>query len=391
MISATYSLLWRKTFILFFSLCYLSVFSQLEKIPAIQDTAFLIESEILNQPRSIWIHLPEGYSSSQAYPVLYLLDGDAHFKYVSQMTDYLSDYDRNRIPKMIVVAILNINRGKDLNIRHNVVNGKEVPSGISVADGAGRFLKFIDQELIPQINSRFKTQPYRILMGHSLAGEFALYAKNTLPDLFQSTILISPAIHNENMVVMADFHKMLQRKNLKGKMFVTLGDEDTQKVNLITEQLKQFSPATFEWDFKFYKEENHFSVTYKSIFDGLKFIYKNWFFDNYSTVLMTPKEIHQHFDRLSKEFGYTVHPTEDFVNNRAYGQLRAGNINIALDLFQQNVKDHPDSWNAYDSLAEAYMKKGDKKSAIENYKKSLQLNPDNADGKTILEKLLSEK
>lgn len=52
---------------------------------------------------------------------------------------------------------------------------------------------------------------------------------------------------------------------------------------------------------------------------------------------------------------------------------------------------HPDSWNAYDSLAEAYMKKGDKKSAIENYKKSLQLNPDNADGKTILEKLLSEK
>ncbi|WP_312994336.1 alpha/beta hydrolase-fold protein [Chryseobacterium flavum] len=391
MISATDLLIWRKTFILFFSLCFLSAFSQLEKIPATQDTAFLIESTILNQPRSIWVHLPEGYSSSQTYPVLYLLDGDAHFKYVSQMTDYLSDYDRNRIPKMIVVAIVNINRGKDLNIRHNISDGKEDSSSISVVDGAGRFLKFIDKEVIPEINSRFKTQPYRILMGHSLAGEFALYAKNTLPDLFQATILISPAILDENIVVMTDFNKMLQKKNLKGKMFVTLGDEDTQKVNLITEQLKLFSPATFEWDFKYYKEENHFSVTYKSIFDGLKFIYKNWFFDNYSTVLMTPKEIQQRFDRLSKEFGYTLLPTEDFVNNRAYKQLRAGNINIALDLFQQNVKNHPDSWNAYDSLGEAYMKKGDKKSAIENYKKSLQLNPDNADGKIILEKLLSEK
>ncbi|WP_343659849.1 alpha/beta hydrolase-fold protein [Chryseobacterium sp.] len=383
--------MWKKTFLLFFSLCFFFAFSQLEKIPAFQDTAFLIESKILNQPRSIWVHLPEGYSSSQTYPVLYLLDGDAHFKYVSQMADYLSDYDRNRIPKIIVVAIVNVNRGKDLNIRHNAVNGKEDPSSISVTDGAGRFLKFLDQEVIPQINLRFKTQPYRILMGHSLAGEFALYAKNTLPDLFQSTILISPAIHDENILIMADFNRILQQKNLKGKMFVTIGDEDLQKVNLITEQLKQFSSTTFDWDFKYYKEENHFSVTYKSIFDGLKFIYKNWFFDNYSTVLMTPKEIQLRFDALSKEFGYTIPPTEDFVNNRAYKQLRAGNINIAIDLFQQNVKNHPDSWNAYDSLGEAYLKKGDKKSAIKNYKKSLQLNPDNADGKIILEKLLSEK
>lgn len=391
MISVTFTLPQRKTFLLFFSLCFISAFSQLEKIPPTQDTAFLIESKILNQPRSVWVHLPEGYSSSQTYPVLYLLDGDAHFKYVSQMTDYLSDYDRNRIPKMIVVAIVNVNRGKDLSIRYHPVEGKEGSSSISVTDGAGRFLKFIDQELIPQINSRFKTQPYRILMGHSLAGEFALYTKNTIPDLFQSTIMISPAIHDENISIMADFKAMLQKKSIKGKMFITLGDEETQKVNLITEQLKRYSPAAFEWDFKQYKEENHFSVTYKSIFDGLKFIYKNWFFDNYSTVLMTPKEIQQRFDGLSKEFGYTIFPTEDFVNNRAYRQLRAGNIDIALDLFLQNVKNHPSSWNAYDSLGEAFMKKGDKKSAIENYKKSLQLNPDNTDGKEMLERLLSEK
>ncbi|REC43361.1 alpha/beta hydrolase-fold protein [Chryseobacterium pennipullorum] len=380
---------WRKIFLLYFSLLSFSAFSQLENIPPNQDTAFLIESKVLHQPRSIWVHLPEGYSPSQSYPVLYLLDGDAHFKYVSQLTDYLSDYDRNRIPKIIVVGIVNIDRGKDLNIHYDLLNGKKDLSKISVSEGSGKFLKFIELEVVPQINSRFKTQPYRILMGHSLAGEFAFYTKNTLPGLFQAIILISPAIHDENSSLIGDFSKMLQRKDLKGKMYISLGDENTQKVNLITEQLRRFAPASFEWDFRHYKEEDHFSVTYKSMFDGLKFIYKNWFFDNYSSTLMTPEEIQQRFESLSKEFGYPIQPTEDFVNNRGYKQLRAGNIDIALNLFQQNVRNYPDSWNAYDSLGEVYMKKGDKKSAIENYKKSLQLNSDNADGKKILEQLQS--
>lgn len=391
MISKLYSFLWKKVSLLFFSLWSLSAFSQLENIPSNNDTAFLIESKILNESRSIWVHLPVAYSSFQSYPVLYLLDGDAHFKYVSQLTDYLSDYDRNRIPKIIVVAIVNINRGKDLSIRHNTVNGKEDTSSTSLTDGAGKFLKFIDQEVVPQINSRYKTQPYKILVGHSLAGEFAFYTKNTLPDLFQSTIVISPAIHDENISMVDDFSKILQQKKLRGKLFISLGDEDTQKVDLITQRLKNLAPPTFEWNYKHYKDENHFSVPYKSIFDGLKFIYKNWFFDNYGTELMASKEIQKRFDALSKEFGYTIRPTEDFVNNCAYRQLRAGNIDTALELFQQNVKDHPDSWNAYDSLGEVYMKKGYKKSAIENYKKSLQLNPDNNDGKEMLEKLQSDK
>ncbi|MCJ7933354.1 MAG: tetratricopeptide repeat protein [Chryseobacterium sp.] len=79
-----------------------------------------------------------------------------------------------------------------------------------------------------------------------------------------------------------------------------------------------------------------------------------------------------------------IYPTENFVNNRGYKQLRSGNINRAIEVFLNNTKNYPNFWNVYDSLGEAYMLKGNKKSAIENYEKSIQLNPNNTDGKEML-------
>jgi Tfp pilus assembly protein PilF len=49
-----------------------------------------------------------------------------------------------------------------------------------------------------------------------------------------------------------------------------------------------------------------------------------------------------------------------------------------------NVEEFPESWNVYDSLAEAYLKIGDKQKAKENYKKSVELNPENTNGIQML-------
>jgi Flp pilus assembly protein TadD len=57
-------------------------------------------------------------------------------------------------------------------------------------------------------------------------------------------------------------------------------------------------------------------------------------------------------------------------------------LKINADLF-------PDSWNVYDSLAEAHMKNGDDAQAIRLYEKSLELKPDNQNGKDMLERLRS--
>nr|NIR48311.1 tetratricopeptide repeat protein [candidate division KSB1 bacterium]NIR73039.1 tetratricopeptide repeat protein [candidate division KSB1 bacterium]NIS23819.1 tetratricopeptide repeat protein [candidate division KSB1 bacterium]NIT70746.1 tetratricopeptide repeat protein [candidate division KSB1 bacterium]NIU24468.1 tetratricopeptide repeat protein [candidate division KSB1 bacterium] len=59
----------------------------------------------------------------------------------------------------------------------------------------------------------------------------------------------------------------------------------------------------------------------------------------------------------------------------------------AIAVFKLNVEAYPDSWNVYDSLAEAYMENGQNELAIQFYKKSLQMNPDNTNGKRMLQKL----
>ena len=55
-----------------------------------------------------------------------------------------------------------------------------------------------------------------------------------------------------------------------------------------------------------------------------------------------------------------------------------------------NVEDHPESWNVYDSLAEAFKEAGDRQRAIELYEKSLRLNPDNANAVRMLEELRNQ-
>jgi cyclase len=72
-----------------------------------------------------------------------------------------------------------------------------------------------------------------------------------------------------------------------------------------------------------------------------------------------------------------------------YHLLGKGKTGDAIKIFELYVKEFPKAWNAYDCLAEAYMKDGRKDLAIKNYKKSLKLNPQNTNGADILKELES--
>lgn len=80
-------------------------------------------------------------------------------------------------------------------------------------------------------------------------------------------------------------------------------------------------------------------------------------------------------------------PNENELNDWAYRVMSSGQTKEALELFKLNVSLYPDSWNAYDSLAEGYEKLGDSTLATENYRRSLALNPDNKNAVGHLDKL----
>jgi hypothetical protein len=136
--------------------------------------AFTIRSAILGEARRIDVALPPSYGRTAAnrlYPVAIVLDGEESFPVVSAVSAELA---RNgQIPEMIIVAIENTDRLRDLT-----------PPGLSVSgsskhEGGDRFLDFVEKELLPEVDRQLRGGAPRVLIGHSSGGILATYAAAT--------------------------------------------------------------------------------------------------------------------------------------------------------------------------------------------------------------------
>jgi len=95
--------------------------------------------------------------------------------------------------------------------------------------------------------------------------------------------------------------------------------------------------------------------------------------DKYQAIKSTPSD--------------KVYFDEAEFNRLGYQLLGENKVKEAIEIFKMNVEMYPESWNVYDSLGEGYMNDGQKDLAIKYYKKSLELNPDNENGKAMLRRL----
>ena len=184
-----------------------------------------IKSNVLGEDRVILVRTPAGYdTNNQSYPVVYMTDGDAHIGHTASTVEFLA---RNgRMSETIVVGITNTDRTRDLSPTKPETKGATGAPQFPTAGGADNFLKFIETELIPEIEKRYRVRPYRILAGHSLGGLFAIHAMIARPEVFNSYVAVSPALQWDNQVAVKraeDFFKT--RKELNATLFVTLGDE----------------------------------------------------------------------------------------------------------------------------------------------------------------------
>jgi glyoxylase-like metal-dependent hydrolase (beta-lactamase superfamily II) len=83
----------------------------------------------------------------------------------------------------------------------------------------------------------------------------------------------------------------------------------------------------------------------------------------------------------------TYYYDENSLNGLAYWLLEIGKVGQAADVFRLNAELFSQSWNAHDSLAEGLLRAGDREGALASYERSLQLNPENTNGKQMLEQI----
>ena len=367
-------------------------------------------SETLSESRKIWVHIPAGADdatfSTKKYPVLYLLDGPGHFYSVAGMIKQLSTTNGNTIvPQMIIVAIPNTNRTRDLTPTH----ADSSPFGDDAAwlkdsGGGEAFTDFIEKELIPYIDKKYPTSPYRTYVGHSFGGLMVINTLISRPELFSNYVAIDPSIWWDDQALLKKAKSQFEEIEFKNKsLFVgianTLPDNaditsiesDTSKTTIHIRSILDFVKTGDKYDdnglllgWKYYPDDDHGSVPLITEYDALRFLFPwyrfkeiNAFFDteNKASGDDLVNAIETHYKTISNNFGYEVIPDEEMVNSLGYGFMQSEKLDLSFAAFDLNIKNYPNSSNVYDSMGDYFLATKDSLKALESFEKALQVGP----------------
>jgi len=299
---------------------------------------------------------------------------------------------------MIVVAIPNTDRTRDLTPTHSdSMDGVEY-DWLRSSGGGNNFLSFIQSELIPHIDAAYRTMPYRIFVGHSFGGIAVINALYTMPQTFNAYISIDPSLWWDNKVLLNKAREYFLHADLKSKsLFIaqanTLSAQDSSNQHF--ESIKEF--ATFletrnhsglKWNYKYYEHDTHGSVPLIATYDGLRFIFEDY--PSGTRDIVSPEQLRKQYQLFSEKIGGNFIPPEGVINSLGYQAMGGKKYDVALQYFQMNIDYYPQSANVYDSMGELWMKKGDTKKAIDYYEKSLKLNPHNENAKMFIRKMKEE-
>jgi len=266
------------TFVILYILSGLQTTFGQNETDILMGSKFLIKSNILDEERTCLISLPDSYNESsevdKRYPVIILLDGNTHFKIASGILHFMSSNrnQNNLIPESIIIAIENVDRERDFTVTK--IKTKR-PNNM----GGGRiFLNFIEKELLPYIDKKYKTKPFRTLIGHSLGGLLTLNSYMDKNSVFNAYISIDPSIWwNEEM--MKNKVDAISPISLDKKLYIATANQgeanykrNKQRHDSIYALIKKKSDKPLNIEIEYFENENHRSVPLIALYQGLKYL-----------------------------------------------------------------------------------------------------------------------
>jgi hypothetical protein len=285
---------------------------------------------------------------------------------------------------MIVVAIHSgdvASRTRDLTAPSQA----EIDNRFSPGNGgADAFRSFISEELIPYIERKYRTRPYRILVGHSLGGLFAIHTLVTEPKLFNAYIAIDPTVSWDSGAEVVRVRQFLSGvKELQADVFITAANafgKSEPGVRDLIAALDVSTARSFRWNFEWMKDENHLSIPLPSIYAGLNKIFDGWYLTDPLQLFDEGglEAVHRHFREGAKRYGYERTTSPFTISLIVAGLIKTGRLEEASRVLLHDPKAYPPPWNQLDALARGYAQRGNVEQAVHYYKLSLKENPHNA-------------
>ncbi|RYM34678.1 alpha/beta hydrolase [Brumimicrobium glaciale] len=230
--------------------------------PVPNHDTFTMHSPQIGEDRVINVWLPPQYdSSTDSFPVLYMADGGIvmeDFPHIANTLAKLIELDS--IPPIILVGIENTDRRRDLTGFSDVEKDSNY---CPLTDGAKNFRAFITNELFTKIESKYRVNNQKGLIGESLSGLFVMETFFLQPEAFDFYIAMDPSLWwNDGYLV----------KNT-GKLMTNFPDEEKKlwfagsvvpdisiNTNQLEKKLEKFAPQNLKWTYSDEPEEKHHTI-----------------------------------------------------------------------------------------------------------------------------------
>lgn len=332
---------------------------------------YRMQSTILNEERSLLIHLPNNYENSEKkYPVIYVLDGNNHFQHATNAVALL--VENERMPESIIVAIPNNQgtRGRDLARKRD------------------NFKQYIKDEVTTFIEKNYRTTNNKTIFGHSMAGAFVLNYLATESSLFDNYIAASPVIQIFDSELLGKFNKLFEMEEILNKsLYFTLtdkvaeGERATTALNKFVEILKNEAPKSLDWKYNFIESQVHMTTPYLTMYEGLSKVFSDYQSPRYTSFENFNKRgginnLKTYYANRAKKYQTSKEIPNRTLRQVAYILLDDGKIEMSIKLFEENVKNYPQSAIAYKALGDAYETNNDNKNALKAYQKAVKLTKD---------------
>lgn len=244
-------------------------------------------SNVLGETRVLNVYLPEGYrqGDTTTYPVVYLLDGsaDEDFIHIAGLYQFNSFPWVARVPASIVVGIANVDRRRDFTYPTTIEKDRMLypTTGHSAA-----FISFLEKELQPFVESRYRVNASRTLIGQSLGGLLATEILLTRPALFNQYIIVSPSLWWDNGSLLKRGAEALKKNDMGtteiyigvGKEGLTSGDNPRVMevdANLLADRLKAAKSKAVAVFFDYLPEESHATILHQAVANALRLFHQN--------------------------------------------------------------------------------------------------------------------
>lgn len=222
---------------------------------------FKIKSSQVDEERIINIWTPTTYQSgNEKYPVMYMADGGIKedFPHIANTLSKL--IASKSISPIILVGIENTDRRRDLTgFSESKYDAKYCPT----TDGAKKFRAFITQELIPEINSQYRTSEKKGIIGESLSGLFVMETMMLHPEIFDFYIAFDPSLWwNDHYLV--ENAEALFAKFPEKEIKLWFAGSSVKDISKHTKNLNKFleinSPKNLNWKYANEPKEKHHTI-----------------------------------------------------------------------------------------------------------------------------------